>query len=192
MSLTQTLSSLCMSARHPSQAQSTLYNHQSTHLRLPLLFLLSVAGWWLFYYYRYFIPPCESQNVRSHYQKCHIFWLGIPARHLKYQTDTGTGLFKTHKTRTVLENKEEWVPEVLPWKNRNEESRGQCMNMTTGFHRGSSLKWVEQYLHSPMCLNGLLRNSFSFMFYGERGCETCCCVFQKRDLHTSICFLPAC
>jgi hypothetical protein len=22
--------------------------------------------------------------------------------------------FKTHKTRTVLENKEEWVPEVLP------------------------------------------------------------------------------
>jgi len=64
MSLTQALSSLCISDPLPSQSQSTLYNyqstlynhqstlynhqstlynHQSTHLPLPLLFLLSVA-----------------------------------------------------------------------------------------------------------------------------------------------------
>ena len=155
MSLTQTLSSLCISDPHPSQAESTLYNHQSTHLSPCLLFLLSLAGWWLFSCYRYFIPLWESQNVCLHYQKCHIFRLGIPARHLKYGTNTRTGPFKIHKTRTVSENKEERVLEVLPWKNSNEESRGQCLNMTTGFHQVPSLKWVEQYLRSPMSLHGL-------------------------------------
>jgi len=171
--ITQTLSSLCISD--------------------PLLFLLSVAGWWLFYCYSYFIPLWESQNVHSHYKKCHIFWLGMPARHLKYRTDTGTGLFKTHKIRTVSESKEEWVPEVLPWKKSSEESRGHCLNMTAGFHRVPSLKWVGQYLHSPLYLHGLLRDSF--IFYGERGCETCCCTvcFKIWDWHTfSIYFLPAC
>jgi len=160
MSLTQALSSLCISDPLPSQSQSTLYNHQSTHLPLPLLFLLSVVGWWLFYCYRYFIPPWESQNVPSYYQKCRIFWLGIPTRRLKYRTDTWTGSFKTYKSRTLLENKEEWVPEVLLWKNSDEESRGQCLNMTTGFHQVPSLKWVEQYLHCTMCLHGLLREKF--------------------------------
>jgi hypothetical protein len=120
-SLTHTLSSLCISDAHPSHSQSTPHNHLSTRLPLPLLFLL-VAGWWLFHCYRCFIPPWESQNVCLHYQICHTFWLGILQEIQCIEPIPGQ-VSKTHKTRTVLENRVEWGLDRLPWKNSNEESR---------------------------------------------------------------------
>jgi hypothetical protein len=170
--ITQTLSSLCISD--------------------PLLFLLSVADWWLFYCYRYFIPLWESQNVHSHYQKCHIFWFGMPARHLKYRTDTRTGPFKTHKIRTVSESKEEWVPEGLLWKKSSEDSRS-LPEHDCWLPSSAKFKMSGTVLPLPLYLHGLLRDSF--IFYGGRGCETCCCTvcFKIWDWHTfSVDFLAAC
>jgi hypothetical protein len=59
------------SVPNPSQSRSTLYNHPSTHLPLPLsqslsLLFLSHSGWLMpFYSYRCFRPLWESQNVRT-------------------------------------------------------------------------------------------------------------------------------
>ena len=57
-------------ATYHSQSRSTLYNHQSTHLPLPRL-SLSVGG--RLVADLYFLPLWETQNVRTHFQKCRIF-----------------------------------------------------------------------------------------------------------------------
>jgi hypothetical protein len=71
----------------PSQSQSTLYSHQSTHLPTPFRSFLLLAGWWLSCCYRCFLPRWESQNVRVSRIKCQIFTTWKKPRYLGSRND---------------------------------------------------------------------------------------------------------
>ena len=99
--LKQTLISLYTHVPHPSQSQSTFYNHQSTHL-LPLL-LLPLSSQLMAFLLLYFLSRWESQNFRTHFQTCTLRLgitgiFGIPNQILR---DTETEFLKTLNSGTV-------------------------------------------------------------------------------------------
>lgn len=102
---TQAISSLTDFLLHICSSSFTVSVHHSIisnlHIFLSLSFsFLLVAGWWLSYSYRCFLPLCGS-HVHTH-SKCHIFMtLKNPGVLNWILWHTGTDLFKTHKTKTM-------------------------------------------------------------------------------------------